>query len=110
MLTDILKKVENQQTVKIQDVIDLIDVAYEFESCGFYNGKFEYDASEKQDLCKLLAFGKMNKLSKEEFIISFSAELSKTYPDDLDVFNITGWSGVLFFNKMPIKNTKEESC
>lgn len=64
-----LKKTPN--TIEFSDTMSVVDENYKFEPTAFKNGTLENAEGQNSGSCKLFAFAKNQKLSKEETLACF---------------------------------------
>ncbi|XCF06405.1 HopJ type III effector protein [Tamlana crocina] len=57
--------------VAFSETMDVIEAHYQFTPTAFKNGDLENKAGENSGSCKLLAFAKLQNLSKEETLACF---------------------------------------
>ncbi|MGO2010469.1 HopJ type III effector protein [Pseudoalteromonas sp.] len=116
-LNNFLFKLANSpQNIDFSDTMAVIDANYHFTPGAFNNHGIESTASENNGSCKILAFAKLNQLSKQNTLDCFGA----FYHDDVlnnptgsDHMNIrtfmlapetTPFLGVSFKNEDVLKN------
>lgn len=95
---------EEPQQVSFDDVINAITNNYQYVPATFSNGELVNEAGTNEGSCKIFAFAKLHKLSKEQVLACFG----KYYRDDvlgnpkgnahgnIRNFMISGWEGVKF--------------
>lgn len=96
-------------SVSFDDTMAAIAAAYAFTPTAFTNGDVVNAAGQNSGSCKLLAFAKLNGLTKEETLACFGAYYREDvlkHPDGNDHQNIRnfmryGWDGVTF-ETMPL--------
>lgn len=98
----------NPQAVNFKDVIATIDAHYSYTPTRFINGIGDKavinEAGKNEGSCKIIAFAKLNGLSKEETLACFGHYYRDDvlrHPDNTDHANIrnfmkTGWDGIRF--------------
>ncbi|NJX13915.1 HopJ type III effector protein [Tamlana crocina] len=59
------------ESIVFSETMDVIEANYEFTPTAFKNGDLENKAGENSGSCKLLAFAKLQDLSKEETLACF---------------------------------------
>lgn len=59
------------KAIAFSETMDVIEAHYEFTPTAFKNGDLENKAGENSGSCKLLAFAKLQNLSKEETLACF---------------------------------------
>ncbi len=59
------------KAIAFSETMDVIEAHYEFTATAFKNGDLENKAGENSGSCKLLAFAKLQNLSKEETLACF---------------------------------------
>ena len=97
------------QSIGFDDTMAVIAANYAFTPAEFANGDIVNAAGQNSGSCKLLAFAKLNGLSKEETLACFGAYYREDvlrHPDGDDHQNIRnfmkyGWNGVRF-EQMPL--------
>ena len=95
---------ENPKSITFQDTIQVIEENYEFEPTAFKNGNQFNNVGENNGSCKIVAFAKLQNLSKEATLACFGAyyfEEVLNNPNGTDHQNIrnfvqTGWDGIQF--------------
>ena len=92
-----------QNTVPFSDVIKFIETYYYHQSTAFKNGDTYNETGQNQGSAKVLAFGKLNNLSKEDTLYLFAehyqsvlANPAGTDHQNIRQFMINGWPGVVF--------------
>lgn len=105
-----LKKLNDQpESIDFTDTMAVIEATYDFTPVAFTNGEVKNEAGQNSGSCKLFAFAKLNRLSKEQTLACFGAYYRDDvlkHPDGTDHQNIRnfmkyGWEGVKFEN-MPL--------
>lgn len=104
-LSDFLDQLNSHpDQVAFADSIAVIEANYDITPCSFQNGELSNSEDSNQGSCKILAFGQINQLSKEQTLACFG----HYYRDDVlgnpggeDHGNIRnfmkfGWEGVSF--------------
>lgn len=107
--TFIHKLKHTPNTIEFSETINVIESHYEFNPTGFKNGELYNKAGENSGSCKLLAFAKLQQLTKEETLACFGKfyfEEVLNDPDGTGHQNIrnfmkTGFEG-LVFDGMPL--------
>lgn len=98
------------KTIQFQDTLAVIENNYEFSPTAFKNGALNNSSDQNLGSCKLLAFAKIEALTKEDTLACFGQfyfeEVLKD-PNGVDHQNIrnfmkTGFEG-LFFETPPLK-------
>ncbi|GAB3271817.1 HopJ type III effector protein [Parahaliea aestuarii] len=91
------------QAVDFEDAMAVINVHFDYTPTAFTNGEQVNEAGENTGSCKILGFGRLMGLSKEETLLCFGRFYQDVLntPDGDDHGNIrnfmrTGWSGVSF--------------
>jgi len=102
MVKDLLNKLQAKEIV-FNDVIAFIESKYLHTSTAFKNGLQLNDAGQNQGSAKVLAFAKINNLSKDETLLLFAEHYQSVLdtPEGNDhqnirQFMINGWDGVCF--------------
>lgn len=98
------------ETIAFADTMAVIDANYEFTPAAFTNGDVRNEAGQNSGSCKLLAFGMLNGLTKEQTLACFGAYYRDDvlkHPEGTDHQNIrnfirSGWEAVKFEN-MPLR-------
>ncbi len=102
MLLEKLKSDKN--SIDFKEVIDYIDLNYDFTPTKFTNGNTINEANQNNGSCKIFAFAKLNNFSKEETLALFG-DFYRTdvlqNPEGTDHQNIRnfiefGWDGISF--------------
>lgn len=99
---DKLKSTPEQ--ISFEESIAYIDENYDFSPTSFKNGNVENEANQNNGSCKILSFGKLLGLTKEETLHLFGDFYRKDVlenPENEDHQNIRnfikfGWEGVSF--------------
>jgi hypothetical protein len=103
--TALLAKLETQPAeVEFQEVITVIDEHFDFTPVQFTNGDLTNEANTNNGSCKILAFGQLEGLSKEQTLQCFGryyrddvlGEPNGTSHGNIRNFMVTGWAGVRF--------------
>ncbi|QES90706.1 HopJ type III effector protein [Rhizosphaericola mali] len=95
---------QNKDTIDFKEVIAFIDENYAFTPTKFTNGNTINEANQNNGSCKIFAFAKLNKLSKDETLALFGDFYRKDVlenPEGEDHQNIRnfivfGWNGIEF--------------
>ncbi|KAA1247313.1 HopJ type III effector protein [Aquimarina sp. RZ0] len=97
------KLIANHQEISFQEIIETIDMHYNFTPTQFTNGNQENKAGENSGSCKLFSFAKLHNLNKEQTLLCFGDYYKGVLntPDGTDHQNIrnfikTGWEGISF--------------
>ncbi len=98
------------KTIVFSETMAVIEAHYEFTPTAFKNGDLENKAGENSGSCKLLAFAKLQNLSKEETLACFGQFYFEDVLEDpngnghqnIRNFMATGFGG-LYFEKQPLK-------
>lgn len=93
---------DSPDDVEFDDVIQLIDDAYEFTPVKFSNGELVSEAGQNTGTCKIFAFAKRTRLTEQQTLYCFGSYYRDDvlkYPENMDHPNIrnfinTGWDGV----------------
>ena len=92
-----------RNTVPFNDVIKFIETYYYHQPTAFKNGDTYNEAGQNQGSAKVLAFGKLNNLSKEDTLYLFAehyqsvlANPAGTDHQNIRQFMANGWPGVVF--------------
>lgn len=97
----------NPKSTTFQETIQVIETNYDFTPTAFKNGNQYNKVGENNGSCKIVAFGKLNSLSKEETLACFGAYYFEDVlqnPEGTDHQNIrnfmqSGWDGIQFEGK-----------
>jgi len=91
------------ETLRFEEVIELIEQNYVFEETSFDNGAQKNAAGENSGSCKVLSFAKLNGLTKEQALQLFAQYyqdvLATPEGDDhqnIRQFMIHGYDGLVF--------------
>ena len=96
------------EDIDFDSVIRTIDENYHYTPTRFHNGKDPHgvtnEAGSNEGSCKILAFGKLNNLGKEQALACFGKYYREDvlgHPDNDDHANIRsfmrdGWEGIRF--------------
>ncbi len=95
--------ISNPEALLFEDTMAVIEQNYVFNETGFHNGSLYNSAGENSGSCRLLAFARLNHLTKEQTLYCFGQyyrEVLQT-PDadthqNIRQFMQTGWSEVSF--------------
>jgi hypothetical protein len=95
---------DSPDDVEFDDVIKMIDDAYEFTPVKFTNGDLVSEAGQNIDSCKIFAFARRTRLNEQQTLYcfgSFYRDDVLKHPENMDHPNIrnfmqTGWQGVSF--------------
>lgn len=90
--------------IEFETTLSVIDSAYVFTPTAFTNGDCQNAVDQNNGSCKILAFGQLNGLTKEQTLACFGKfyrEDVLTHPTGTDHQNIRnfiqhGWQGVTF--------------
>src|SRR5690606_5673005 len=82
--------------IDFTDTIRVIESNYIFTPTAFKNGDLYYNVGENSGSCKLLAFAKLQNLTKEETLACFGKYY---YEDVLNDPNVTGHQNIRNFMK-----------
>ncbi len=105
VVREFLNKLEEDPTqVRFEEVMAVIDEAYEYKPTAFTNGNVENEAASNEGSCKILAFAQLNRLDVEQTLHLFGSFYTKDVlgsPEGNDHQNIrsfmaSGWDGVSF--------------
>ncbi|WP_100611190.1 HopJ type III effector protein [Confluentibacter lentus] len=96
--------------IDFTDTISVIESNYSFTPTAFKNGELRNNAGENSGSCKLLAFAKLQSLTKEETLACFGKYYFEEVSNDpngnghqnIRNFMKTGFEGLVFDN-MPLK-------
>jgi len=96
--------------IDFTDTISVIESNYIFTPTAFKNGELNNNAGENSGSCKLLAFAKLQQLTKEETLVCFGKYYFEEVLNDLNGnghqnirnFMKTGFEG-LVFEGMPLR-------
>lgn len=100
---------QTPETIEFNDTIAVIESNYSFTPTGFKNGDLYNKAGENSGSCKLLAFAKLQELTKEETLACFGKfyfedvlnDPNGTGHQNIRNFMKTGFDG-LSFEDMPL--------
>ncbi|MDO4764166.1 MAG: HopJ type III effector protein [Flavobacteriaceae bacterium] len=92
------------EQISFEESIAYIDENYDFSPTSFKNGNVENEANQNNGSCKILSFGKLLGLTKEQTLHLFGDFYRKDvleFPENEDHQNIRnfikfGWEGVSF--------------
>ena len=92
------------EKIEFPEVMAVIDPHYQFTETTFSNAGLVNEAGKNSGSCKIFAFGKIHKLSKEETLALFGQYYREDvlkHPEAEDHQNIrhfikTGWDGITF--------------
>jgi hypothetical protein len=93
------------ELVTFEETIELIDALYDFTPTAFDNGSQHNSAGENTGSCKILAFARLNDLTREETLACFGRYYRKdvlgnphcTSHTNIRNFLTHGWEGVHYF-------------
>ena len=90
-------------SVTFNEVIALIETAYQHRPTAFKNGDVANEATQNQGSAKVFAFAQLNNLSAEDTLFLFAEHYQAVlaHPDGTDHQNIRqfmthGWEGIVF--------------
>lgn len=100
----ISKLQKTPEAITFPETIAVIEENYYFTPTAFKNGKQHNAAGENSGSCKLFAFAKLQKLSKEETLACFGAfyrdevlgDPNGTNHQNIRNFITNGWDGIHF--------------
>lgn len=100
----------NPKNIEFTDTISVIESHYDFTPTAFKNGELHNNAGENSGSCKLLAFAKLQQLTKEETLACFGKYYFEDVLNDpngnghqnIRNFMKTGFEG-LEFEGMPLR-------
>ena len=107
-LAEFLKKLSTDpNSIEFNDTISVIDANYNYSPTAFENGTQKNTVGQNEGSCKILAFGKLNNLDKEQTLHCFGQYYREEVLNDPDgeshqnirQFMLTGWEGVNFENQ-----------
>ncbi|WP_077338153.1 HopJ type III effector protein [Pseudocolwellia agarivorans] len=95
---------EAPEQVSFDEVINTIAENYQYTPSTFSNGSVVNDAGTNEGSCKIFAFAKLHKLSKEQTLACFGKYYREDvlkHPEGNDHgnirnFMISGWEGIVF--------------
>ena len=103
---------ETPQAIEFSETLAVIDENYEFTPAAFKNGTLQNKAGENSGSCKILAFAKLQDLSKDDALACFGqfyfkdvlSRKSQNNNKDQNIRNFmkTGFGG-LSFEAVPLK-------
>ncbi|UKM65441.1 HopJ type III effector protein [Flavobacteriaceae bacterium GSB9] len=101
---------ETPQAIEFSETMAVIDENYEFTPAAFKNGTLQNKAGENSGSCKILAFAKLQDLSKDDALACFGQFYFKDVLKDpngeghqnIRNFMKTGFGG-LSFEAVPLK-------
>ncbi len=92
-------------TITFSETMQVIEDLYNFTPTAFTNGKIKNNVGENSGSCKLFAFAKLQKLTKEETLFCFGEHYTSVLEDENGVshqnirnFIKTGFDGLFFEN------------
>lgn len=93
----------NPSAILFADTMQVIEDNYNFTPTAFKNGAIENKAGENAGSCKLFAFAKLQKLTKEETLFCFGEHYKNVLEDangtshqNIRNFMNTGFDGLTF--------------
>ncbi len=96
----------NPSAILFAETMQVIEDNYNFTPTAFKNGTIENKAGENAGSCKLFAFAKLQKLTKEETLFCFGEHYKNVLEDANDTshqnirnFMKTGFDGLTFENE-----------
>lgn len=103
---------ENPKSISFQNTIQVIEENYDFTPTAFHNGNQYNRAGENNGSCKIVAFAKLQNLSKEDTLACFGAyyfedvlqNLQGTDHQNIRNFMQTGWDGINFEGEALVLN------
>ncbi|GAB3429264.1 HopJ type III effector protein [Niabella aquatica] len=107
-ITILLAETESRH-IKFADVIAFIEKHYSHTPTAFQNGQQYNTAAENQGSAKILAFAKLNHLSKEDTLKLFAehyyavlAAPEASSHQNIRQFIQNGWDGIVFEGSGPV--------
>ena len=113
---DFLKKIAKKaQDVAFADTMSVVEANYVFTPTAFKNGTTNNEVGQNSGSCKLFAFAKMNKLTKQQTLYCFGEYYRNDVlknPEGTDHQNIRNfikyaWEGVIFEAEALVSNTQD---
>lgn len=102
-MTEFLLSQLQDKKILFKDVLAYIEERYAHTPTAFQNGTQANASTENQGSAKVLAFAKINGLSKEETLLLFAEHYADVLssPDgsnhqNIRQFMVSGWDGVVF--------------
>ena len=96
----------NPSSINFAETMQVIEDNYNFTPTTFTNGEIKNKAGENNGSCKLFAFAKLQKLTKEETLYCFGEHYKSVLEDvngnaHLNIRNFmkTGFNGLYFENE-----------
>lgn len=96
----------NPTSIIFAETMQVIEDNYTFTPTTFKNGDFKNNAGENSGSCKLFAFAKIQKLTKEEALFCFGEHYKNVLEDEngtshqnIRNFMKTGFEGLSFENE-----------
>ncbi|WP_299063319.1 HopJ type III effector protein [uncultured Polaribacter sp.] len=96
----------NPSAILFAETMQVIEDNYNFTPTAFKNGTIENKAGENAGSCKLFAFAKLQKLTKEETLFCFGEHYKNVLEDangtshqNIRNFMNTGFNGLTFENE-----------
>ncbi|QNM84787.1 HopJ type III effector protein [Polaribacter pectinis] len=93
----------NPTAITFSDTMQVIEDNYNFTPTTFTNGEIKNNAGENSGSCKLFAFAKLQKLTKEETLFCFGEHYKSVLEDEngdshqnIRNFMKTGFDGLSF--------------
>ncbi|QTE24056.1 HopJ type III effector protein [Polaribacter cellanae] len=93
----------NPTAITFSETMQVIEDNYNFTPTNFTNGELKNNAGENSGSCKLFAFAKLQKLSKEETLFCFGEHYKSVLEDkngdahqNIRNFMKTGFEGLSF--------------
>lgn len=98
------------ETVEFKEVMLIISEHYDYQPAKFNNGVVVNEAGVNEASCKLLYFGKLQNLDKDQTLACFGKFYRKdvlqnpqgTDHENIRNFKVCGWEGVEFFGEVLI--------
>ena len=94
---------ESPTSISFAETMQVIEDNYNFTPTAFTNGSIKNKADENSGSCKLFAFAKLQKLTKEETLFCFGAHYKNVLEDkngsshqNIRNFIKTGFEGLYF--------------
>jgi hypothetical protein len=104
-----------ENSIQFTEVIKFIETYYHHQPTAFKNGDTYNEATQNQGSAKVLAFSKLNNLSKQDTLYLFAEHYQSVLADptgtdhqNIRQFMANGWPGVVFEGEALIPKSIEE--
>jgi len=111
-ISTLLKRIK-EESLLFKEVIAFIETYYEHKPTAFTNGTIHNEATQNQGSAKVLAFARLNQLSKEDTLCLFAEHFQSVLANadgadhqNIRQFMIHGWPGITFEGQALLPKSK----